>query len=118
MHHCKNCNSVISQSETVEQYIYCPYCGTKYGDNRKFYHQIFMIDVVSYNEPVRETIEDVSEKIIQGEVSADVVETKREIVSAREAAKLMRLQEGGDPRFFMLDEDGNDWVLGEDGNGA
>lgn len=102
MHKCQNCGSVISQSENSKQYVYCPYCGTKYGSPRKFYRQVFEIEVLIDGEPLQSpNLEEIRYQITEGHCSGVLVETACKEVTSREIASLLWAHDT-DPDFSCL----------------
>ena len=105
---CNNCGEFADCERRNRELLYCPYCGTKYGSPRKFYRQVFEIEVLIEGEPLQSpNLEEIRYQITEGHCSGVVEETVCREVTSREMASLLWAQ-GSDPGFFMLDEDGND----------
>jgi hypothetical protein len=58
---------------------------------------------------------DIAREIADGEYSGNVTQTKAEVIDGATAAKALQ-EQGSDPEFFRLTEDGND-TDGDDTDG-
>jgi hypothetical protein len=76
--------------------------------DRKFYRTRIVVEVLSdYQLPDGTDLESIHYEITQGGCSGvSAVESEREI-DGREAVRAL-IQQGSEPAFFGLDEDGND----------
>lgn len=76
---------------------------------RKYYKTVVKITVLSEDEPLKDgiSLEEIAYEITDGHCSGDIVIQSRTEVKAREMAKLL-MEQGSDPEFFRLDEDGNE----------
>jgi hypothetical protein len=77
---------------------------------RRFYKQIFTVTVLSEDSPVDESIglSDLGAYITDGDGSGQITCVTEEIDAPTAAALL--LDQGSEPEFFMLTEDGDDVV--------
>jgi hypothetical protein len=75
---------------------------------KKFFKTVFRVEVLSEDEPVEDaSCEDLHEMITTGDCSGVVKrEDPIELTGAQAAAAL--LEQGSDPSFFNLDEQGRD----------
>jgi len=74
---------------------------------RKFYRTIFTVEVLSEEEPEAVGLETLNYQITEGDWSGRVEKGRSKKVSGKVMAKLLENQ-GSDPAFFCLDENGND----------
>lgn len=81
---------------------------------RKFYRQVFTVEVLSEDVPLRcDNLSEIDYAITYGDRSGMVNETVCEEVTAEKMAQLL-MDQGSDPEFFRIDEDGNDLEGGGD----
>lgn len=75
---------------------------------RKFYKSTFAVEVLS-EEPLSgsESLADLSEITIEGDCSGSHKMTKTETLNGKQAAEALQ-EQGSDPEFFRLTEDGKD----------
>ncbi len=75
---------------------------------RKFYHRVYQVEVLSEEELSPEMeLDDIHHAITDGDCSGVVSITKDERFDARKMAQLL-MKQGSDPGFFQLTEDGED----------
>jgi hypothetical protein len=74
---------------------------------RKFYKTVLKVVVLSEEPFEWDSLEGVATAITDGGCSGDVKEVGSVLMSGREAAKAL-MDQGSDPGFFRLDEDGED----------
>lgn len=75
---------------------------------RKFYKTLVTLEVLS-EEPIPEGMEvpDIMAEATDGAYSAQVLPTAQKILNGKQAAKAL-MDQGSDPGFFQLTEDGKD----------
>ena len=74
---------------------------------RKFYKTIIEVTVLSDSPLQPMSLGELSYETMEGDLSA-TLDTKKEIVlNGKEAADALK-EQGSDPEFFQIDEDGND----------
>jgi len=70
-------------------------------ESRKFYRQLFNIEVLSEGEPLNDvSLQDIDYEITNGHCSGIVKEAVREEVTAEKMAELLKTQ-GSDPEFLL-----------------
>lgn len=74
---------------------------------RKFYKHIITVEVISENDAVPNSLEDVAYQMLTGEDSGVWEVTSTKTLNGKQAAKAL-IAQGSDPEFFGIDEDGND----------
>ncbi len=76
---------------------------------RKFYKTTFTVTVLSEDEPISEdlSLEEIERGFTSGDWSGQVTSEGSEELSAQEAAYEL-MEQGSDPSFFRLTEDGED----------
>jgi hypothetical protein len=74
-------------------------------ESKKFYRQIFEVEVLSEGEPLNNvSLQDIDYQITDGHCSGIVKETVREEVSSEKIAELLKAQ-GSDPEFLLGDDE-------------
>jgi len=75
---------------------------------RKFYRQVFTVEVLS-EEPIGPDIDmaDLAWEIKEGDSSGNFKMTKSEVLDGKQVADALA-EQGSEPGFFMLDENGED----------
>lgn len=75
---------------------------------RKFYRSVFTVEVLS-EEPLESdlTLDSVAYMITEGDCSGFVNEELNQPIDGAKCAELLQ-QQGSDPEFFGIDEEGND----------
>ena len=76
---------------------------------RKYWKTTIVVEVLSEDEPVSDEreLESIGREIINGDWSGHCEIKERKELSGKEAADALR-EQGSDPSFFNLDEDGNE----------
>ncbi len=75
---------------------------------RKFFKTVLTVEVLSDESPLEwDSLADVSYAITDGDCSGKITNEAVTKLSGPEAAKALQDQ-GSEPEFFRLDEDGND----------
>lgn len=75
---------------------------------RKFYKKTIVIEVLSEDTPFDFTsMESLGWAMTSGDLSGSVVEEQDQELNGKQAATAL-LEQGSDPEFFNIDEDGND----------
>jgi hypothetical protein len=79
------------------------------ASERKFFHNIVTIHVLSEDEPLSGdmSLSDIDYAITDGDSVGGGVEIRSEEMTGKEAATRLSAY-GSEPGFFQLDEDGND----------
>lgn len=74
---------------------------------RKFYKTVLQVEVLS-EEPIGDMdLEQVSHEIVEGDFSGQSIVMQTKELNGKEAAAAL-VEQGSDPEFFMIDEEGND----------
>lgn len=76
---------------------------------RKFYKTIFRVEVLSEDFPVEDvdSLHDIAYQIDEGDCSGKVEHVRSVRLTGKRAAEALR-EQGSDPEFFQLDDNGND----------
>ena len=74
---------------------------------RKFYRTLFTFEVMSEDPIETVSLEDLAYLVTEGGCSGRFLSTEEEEVGGRTAAQIL-IDQGSDPGFFRLDEEGND----------
>lgn len=74
---------------------------------RKFYRTVFTVEVLSEEEPEAVDLDVLHEQITDGPWSGVVEKGATETVGGKAMAKLL-IEQGSDPGFFNLTDDGED----------
>jgi len=76
---------------------------------RKFYKTIIQVEVLSEDNPIGDYVDlaDLAYEITDGECSGNVEVKEKIELTGKQAADALENQ-GSDPSFFRLDDDGND----------
>lgn len=75
--------------------------------NRKFYKYVFQFEVLSENPLGDVSLEQLNYLTDEGDCSGRFLEKTEKVINAKETADLL-IDQGSDPQFFFIDEDGND----------
>ena len=72
----------------------------------KYYKTVIQVTVISEGQYTNENLEGINDDITDGPCSGAVETVSQVELTAKEAADAL-MEQGSDPEFFQLDEDGN-----------
>jgi hypothetical protein len=77
------------------------------GKKRKFYRTTYKVVILSEGEYGKASLYRIHYDITEGSCSGEVKRVSSKALTPRKMAKAL-MEQGSDPEFFMLDENGNE----------